>query len=78
MRYTVVCVHILKDAFPRDACTLDFEPAVVHVEADNMQEAEMAAAADLAPVRTDRLRFLAVFEGHLTDLKSASTMLCGD
>lgn len=71
MKYTVVCVGVLKDHLSRDAETLDFEPIVAHVEADTVQEAEFEAAAQhehMFPI-TKRLRFLAVFEGHLADLK---------
>jgi len=74
VKYTVVCVGVLKDYLNRDAEALDFEPVVAHVEADNPQEAEFEAAAQnqhMFPV-TKRLRFLAVFEGHVIDLKIAS------
>lgn len=70
MKYTVVCVCVLVDEFVRDVEVLDFEPIVEHVEAANMQEAEFEAAARYKLwVPTKRPRFLAVFEGHLIDLK---------
>lgn len=72
MKYTVVCVCVLADEFARSAKALDLEPVIEHVEADNVPEAEFEVAsrhfAELVPTR--QLRFLAVFEGHLTDLKS--------
>jgi hypothetical protein len=74
VKYTVVCVAVLKDHLKRDVEELDFEPLVAHVEAENVQEAEFEAAAQnqhMFPV-TKRLRFIAVFDDHLTDLKTSS------
>lgn len=65
MKFTVVCAAILK----RDAEELDLEPIVVHVEASCVQEAESEAATQIGIQVRKQLRFLAVFEGHLFDLK---------
>jgi hypothetical protein len=69
MKYTVVCAHAVSGIYSNGIALF---PTVLHVEAANVQEAEYEAAAQhQSIVPPKELRFLAVFEGHLTDLKSA-------
>jgi len=74
MKYTVVCAYAVRGVYSNGTAIF---PVVEHVEADNMQEAEYEAAArrhqsalaGFGEVPPRELRFLAVFEGHLTNLK---------
>lgn len=67
MKYTVVCAHAVAGVYSNGIAIF---PTVLHVEADNVQEAEFeAAAAYQSVVPPKQFRFLAVFEGHLVNLK---------
>jgi hypothetical protein len=57
MDYTVVCVYRDRDVL------------ILHVQADNVQEAELEAARKVNTLPKSLLRFLAVFEGMLRNLK---------
>ena len=60
MKFTVVCVEAVGDYVT---------PYTLLVEAPCVQEAELEAAGMLRKCRRDSLHFIAVFEGHLKDLK---------
>lgn len=57
MGYTVICLYRDRDVL------------ILHVEAENVQEAELAAARQVNTLPKSFLRFVAVFEGTHTNLK---------